>query len=138
MRNGATGQGRLIAVFGSAGLRDRAKRYLMGRVSGELADYTVITAEDPRTEDLGEICREIERGVREFVDASRYTILQDRAAAIQVAVDMAQPGDVVVAFGKGHERSMCFGDVEHPWSDQDALYTALVRRQTRHPGISGG
>ncbi len=120
--------GRLIAVFGSAGLRDRAKRYLMGRVSGQLADFTVITAEDPRTEDLGEICREIERGVRESVGADRYAIVPDRTAAIQFAVDMARAGDVVASFGKGHERSMCFGEVEYPWSDQDAMRQALANR----------
>ena len=125
----AQGKGRLIAVFGSAGLRDREKRQLMGRVSGQYADYTVITAEDPRTEDLGEICREIERGVQEFAAADRYTIIHDRTAAIQHAVDMACPGDVVAAFGKGHERSMCFGEIEVPWSDQDAMRAALARRR---------
>jgi UDP-N-acetylmuramoyl-L-alanyl-D-glutamate--2,6-diaminopimelate ligase len=123
--------GRLIAVFGSAGLRDRAKRYLMGQISGRLADFSVITAEDPRTEDLAEICREIERGVCESVDADRYTIIHDRHAAIQAAVDMARPGDVVAAFGKGHERSMCFGEIEYPWSDQDAMLTALTQRRQR-------
>lgn len=123
--------GRLIAVFGSAGLRDRAKRYLMGQVSGRLADFTIITAEDPRTEDLTEICREIERGVRESVGSDRYTIIHDRRAAIQAAVEMAQPGDVVAAFGKGHERSMCFGEVEYPWSDQEAMLAALTHRRQR-------
>ncbi len=125
------GPGRLIAVFGSAGLRDRAKRYLMGRVSGRLADFTIITAEDPRTEDLDEICREIRRGVAEFAGADRFTIIPDRTEAIQAAVDMARPGDVVAAFGKGHERSMCFGEVEYPWSDQDAMLAALARRMAR-------
>ena len=100
----------------------------MGRVSGQLADFTVITAEDPRTEDLDDICRAIERGVREFADASRYMIVPDRTEAIQYAVNMAQPGDVVAAFGKGHERSMCFGEIEYPWSDQDAMLAALDRR----------
>lgn len=122
------GRGRLIAIFGSAGLRDRAKRTLMGRVSGRLADFTVITAEDPRTEDLDEICREIARGVAEFTGEGNYVVVPDRAAAIQFAVDMAQPGDVVGAFGKGHERSMCFGEVEYPWSDQEAMRAALARR----------
>jgi UDP-N-acetylmuramoyl-L-alanyl-D-glutamate--2,6-diaminopimelate ligase len=127
-QGGLPGQGRLISVFGSAGLRDREKRYRMGRVSGELADYTVITAEDPRTEDLADICRSIEQGVREFADDSRYTIVPDRSEAIQYAVDMARPGDVVAAFGKGHERSMCFGETEYPWSDQEVMLTALKRR----------
>ena len=103
----------------------------MGRVSGQLADFTVITAEDPRTEDLGEICREIERGVRESVGADRYVIVPDRTAAVQFAVDMARAGDVVASFGKGHERSMCFGEVEYPWSDQDAMRQALTNRMAR-------
>lgn len=124
--------GRLIAVFGSAGLRDRAKRFWMGEVSGRLADYTVITAEDPRTEDLAEICREIERGVRKVVGIDRYTIIPDRSEAIQTAVNMAQPGDVIAAFGKGHERSMCFGEIEYPWSDQDAMRAALEHRRLRN------
>jgi len=120
--------GRLIAVFGSAGLRDVAKRRLMGQVSGRLADFTVITAEDPRTEDLNAINRAIAAGVLEHADESACAIVPDRAAAIQYAVDMAQPGDVVAAFGKGHERSMCFGETEYPWSDQDAMRTALMAR----------
>ena len=120
--------GRLIAVFGSAGLRDRAKRKWMGQVSGRLADYTVITAEDPRTEDVHEICREIETGVREFVGSECYRILADRSEAIQAAVDMARPGDIVAAFGKGHERSMCYGETEYPWSDQATMNAALDRR----------
>lgn len=120
--------GRLIAVFGSAGLRDRAKRRLMGQVSGRLADFTVITAEDPRTEDLGLINAEIAAGVAEYATPNAFTIVDDRTAAIQYAVDLARPGDVVAAFGKGHERSMCFGETEYPWSDQAAMRAALAAR----------
>ncbi len=133
--NGQAG-GRLIAVFGSAGLRDRAKRFLMGEISGRLADYTLITAEDPRTEDLAEICREIERGLLSSASQSCYQIIPDRSTAIQSAVDMAQPGDVVAAFGKGHERSMCFGEQETPWSDQETMLAALERRQRRERPFS--
>ncbi len=126
----AQGQpGRLIAIFGSAGLRDVAKRRLMGRVSGRLADFTVVTAEDPRTEDLDAINAEIAAGVQEFAPPDAFVIVPDRAAAIQLAVDMARTGDIVAAFGKGHERSMCFGETEYPWSDQDAMVTALNHRQ---------
>ncbi len=120
--------GRLIAVFGSAGLRDRAKRRLMGQVSGRLADFTVITAEDPRTEDLGLINAEIAAGVAESAPPTAFTIIDDRTAAIQYAVNLARPGDVVAAFGKGHERSMCFGEIEYPWSDQAAMRSALAAR----------
>ena len=138
--------GRLIAVFGSAGLRDRAKRRLMGQVAGRLADFSVITAEDPRTEDLDAINQEIAAGVAEhassdassdaYADASSdaYAVVPDRGAAIQRAVDMAQPGDVVAAFGKGHERSMCFGVTEYPWDEQEAMLNALRRRM----GLPGG
>jgi len=124
-------QGRLIAVFGSAGLRDRAKRRLMGQVSGRLADFTVITAEDPRTEDLAAINAEIAAGVREFASEHAFVIVPDRTQAIQWAIDLAEPGDVVAAFGKGHERSMCFGVTEHPWSDQQAMTDALQIRLAR-------
>ena len=120
--------GRLIAVFGSAGLRDGAKRRLMGRVSGRLADFSVITAEDPRTEDLAAINREIAAGVAEFAPSDAFVVEPDRVAAIQRAVEMAQPGDVVAAFGKGHERSLCFGEIEYPWNEQEAMLDALRRR----------
>lgn len=124
--------GRIIAVFGSAGLRDVEKRRLMGRVSGRFADFTVITAEDPRTEDLDAINQEIAAGVLDETTADRYTIVADRAEAIAHAVQLAQPGDIVAAFGKGHERSMCFGTVEHPWNEQEAMRVAL-----RLAGYSG-
>ena len=129
--------GRLIAIFGCAGLRDRGKRRLMGQVSGRLADFTVITAEDPRTEDPGEINREIATGVREVVEngageegepagsSPYYAIVPDRAEAIRFGVEMASAGDVVASFGKGHERSMCYGETEYPWNEQEAMLTAL-------------
>ncbi|RIK54322.1 MAG: UDP-N-acetylmuramoyl-L-alanyl-D-glutamate--2,6-diaminopimelate ligase, partial [Chloroflexi bacterium] len=121
--------GRLIAVFGCAGLRDREKRGRMGEISGRLADVTVITAEDPRTEDLDAINAAIAAGVQRASPDAPFHIIPDRRAAIQAAVDMAGAGDVVAAFGKGHERSMCFGTVETPWSDQDAMRGALHARQ---------
>ena len=120
-----TESGRLISVFGSAGLRDKAKRGLMGRASGRLADFTIITAEDPRTEDLAVINQEIAAGVQEFASDDRFMIVPDRTEAIQTAINMAKENDVVGIFGKGHERSMCFGTTEYPWSDQDAVREAL-------------
>lgn len=120
--------GRLISVFGSAGLRDKVKRGLMGEISGRLADFTVVTAEDPRTEDLDLINDAIVAGIRQSGAGRLYAVVPDRTEAIQVAVDIAQPGDVVASFGKGHERSMCYGTTEYPWSDQDAMRSALRRR----------
>lgn len=128
-------RGRLIAVYGCAGLRDRGKRPLMGQVSGRLADLTVITAEDPRTESLDDIMAQIATGCeqvgrREGVTEG-YVRVGDRAEAIARAVDLAGPDDLVIVCGKGHERSMCFGSTEYPWSDQDAARQALLAKAQR-------
>ena len=151
-----SGGGKLIAIFGCAGLRDRGKRRLMGQVSGRLADFTVITAEDPRTEELEDINREIAAGVQDVVAsatsemsvqtgkevessqrpsraqadslAHRFAIVPDRAEAIRFGVEMARAGDVVASFGKGHERSMCYGETEYPWNEQEAMLSALRAR----------
>ena len=125
----AAADGRVIAVFGSAGLRDREKRLLMGEVAAEKADYTVITAEDPRTENLDAILAETADAMarRGRVEGRDFIRVPDRQQAILHAVRNAQPGDIVLVCGKGHEQSMCFGAVEHPWRDQDALRWALDR-----------
>ena len=125
--------GRVIAVFGCAGERDVAKRAWMGEISGRLADVTVLTAEDPRTEPLEAILAEIARGVEKAgaVEGESYYCVADRAEAIQVAVDLAQSGDLVIACGKGHERSMCYGTVETPWSEHEVLRAAMRRRMAR-------
>jgi UDP-N-acetylmuramoyl-L-alanyl-D-glutamate--2,6-diaminopimelate ligase len=122
--------GRVIVVFGSAGLRDREKRRLMGEVAARLADITVVTAEDPRTEELAAIMAEtvaaLVAGGRS--EGSDFYRVPDRQAAILHAVRLAEPGDIVIVCGKGHEQSMCFGATEHPWRDQDALRWALEAR----------
>ncbi|MFZ1596461.1 MAG: UDP-N-acetylmuramoyl-L-alanyl-D-glutamate--2,6-diaminopimelate ligase [Anaerolineae bacterium] len=120
-------EGRLIAVFGSAGQRDRAKRYLMGHIGGRLADLTVITAEDPRTEAIADISAEIACGCQDAggQEGETYWRVDDRAAALAFACRLARTGDVVIACGKGHERSMCFGVTETPWNEQEAMRAAL-------------
>ena len=122
--------GRLIVVFGSAGLRDRAKRHLMGEVAARLADVTVVTAEDPRTEDLSAIMAETATALAAAgrVEGADFFCIADRQRAILHAVRLANPGDVVIVCGKGHEQSMCFGAIEHPWRDQDALRWVLAAR----------
>ena len=115
--------GRVIVVFGSAGLRDVEKRRMMGEVAGRLADLTIITAEDPRTEDLASIMATSARACQE---AGGQVIQEpDRYRAIQRAVAEAQAGDIVLVCGKGHEQSMCFGETEYPWDDRIALAHAL-------------
>lgn len=130
--------GRVIAVFGSAGERDVAKRAWMGEIGGRLADVTVLTAEDPRTEPVEAILAEMARGAREAgaVEGESYHCVADRAEAIQFAIDLARPGDLVITCGKGHEQSMCYGAVETPWSEHEALRAAL-RRRLGHGGQDG-
>ena len=128
-------QGRVISIFGSAGLRDREKRRMMAETSLELANFTVLTAEDPRTESLDEILSEMASGamLKGGVEGVSFVRIPDRGAAIRYAISLARPGDVVIACGKGHEQSMCFGDVEYPWDDRTAMRAAL----SEHLGISG-
>ncbi len=127
--------GRVIAVFGSAGLRDRAKRRMMAETSAELADITILTAEDPRTESLEGILAEMAAGAeaRRAVEGESYFREPDRGEAIRLALRLAQPGDVVIVCGKGHEQSMCFGETEYPWDDRTALRAALAE----HLGVPG-
>jgi UDP-N-acetylmuramoyl-L-alanyl-D-glutamate--2,6-diaminopimelate ligase len=122
--------GRVIALFGSAGLRDVQKRSLMAETALRLADVTILTAEDPRVESLDLILEQMAEGARQAggVEGRDFLRIPDRTAAIAAAVEMARPGDVVIACGKGHEQSMCFGEVEHPWRDQVVLAWALDRR----------
>jgi UDP-N-acetylmuramoyl-L-alanyl-D-glutamate--2,6-diaminopimelate ligase len=121
-------QGKVIAVFGSAGLRDREKRRMMPEVSAELADISILTAEDPRVESLEEILQVMaEAAVSKGGDEGKtFFRVPDRGDAIRTGVKLAQPGDVVITCGKGHEQSMCFGTVEHAWDDRIAMRAALA------------
>jgi UDP-N-acetylmuramoyl-L-alanyl-D-glutamate--2,6-diaminopimelate ligase len=117
--------GKLIIVFGSAGERDAEKRAEMGRFAGKYADILVITAEDPRTEAVNNIISQIEVGVKASGN-SNYKTEPNRGKAISLAINnLAQAGDTVIIAGKGHEKSMCFGKVEYPWSDRKAVEYAL-------------
>jgi UDP-N-acetylmuramoyl-L-alanyl-D-glutamate--2,6-diaminopimelate ligase len=122
--------GRVIAIFGSAGQRDREKRRMMAETSAELADLTVLTAEDPRTEPLAAILAEMAAGAesRGGVEGESFWRVPDRREALRFAVRQAQPGDLVMACGKGHEQSMCFGVTEYAWDDRVALRAALAER----------
>ena len=118
---------RVIVIFGSAGLRDKEKRRMMAETSIELADLTVLTAEDPRTESLEGILEEMAAGARSKGGREGETFwrVADRGEAIKLALSLAHPGDIVLACGKGHEQSMCFGAVEYPWDDRVAMRAAL-------------
>jgi UDP-N-acetylmuramoyl-L-alanyl-D-glutamate--2,6-diaminopimelate ligase len=122
--------GRVIVVFGSAGLRDREKRRLMAQTAAKLADLTVLTAEDPRTESLEAILAEMAEGAESMggLEGKTFWRVPDRGQAIAFALELARIGDVVMACGKGHEQSMCFGSVEYPWDDRVAVRCALARK----------
>ena len=90
---------RLIAVYGCGGDRDRVKRAEIGRVGSEIADLAIITSDNPRNEDPMEIIKEIISGIKK----TNYLAIENRAEAIKLALSMAEPGDVVVMAGKGHE-----------------------------------
>lgn len=124
---------RVIAVFGSAGLRDRQKRRMMAEVSTQMADVTILTAEDPRTESLEAILAEMGTAAagQGGIEGETFFRVPDRGEAILKAVLLARPGDLVMACGKGHEQSMCFGTVEYAWDDRTAMRAALAERMNR-------
>lgn len=115
-------KGRLIHVFGCAGLRDYKKRPVMGEISGRIADITVITEEDYRIEDFDDIVNQIKSGMKRKQNVHVYKSRQD---AINFATSIAKKGDVVLLTGKGHEQSLCRGKVEYPWNEHEAVKKAL-------------
>lgn len=115
--------GRVLCVFGCGGDRDRAKRPLMGRVAESLADRVFLTDDNPRFEDGLAIVREIQGGMAR---PDRSCVVRDRAEAIRRAIVDAGPGDVVLVAGKGHEREQVIGDQAHPFSDFEAVRSALT------------
>lgn len=119
---------RLIHVFGSAGLRDASKRPLMGQASSRYADVIVLTEEDYRTESVEDIMDAIEGGITTGKEVYR---IPERRKAIAFALMQAKPGDLVIITGKGHERSLCRGTKEFPWSDQKEVIKILERKKVK-------
>ena len=121
-------KGRVISVFGSAGLRDKEKRRMMAEISAELADLSILTAEDPRTESLDGILEEMAAGAISHGGREGETFwrVSDRGEAIKFAIRLAKEGDIVLSCGKGHEQSMCFGKMEFLWDDRTAMRAALA------------
>jgi UDP-N-acetylmuramoyl-L-alanyl-D-glutamate--2,6-diaminopimelate ligase len=116
--------GRLIAIYGCAGLRDREKRPIMGKIGSELADLVIFTAEDPRTESVWNIIRQM----KETLADNHHKVLSipNRQQAINFALQkLAKGGDLVALLGKGPEKSMCYDKTEEPWSEIEAVKKAL-------------
>jgi UDP-N-acetylmuramoyl-L-alanyl-D-glutamate--2,6-diaminopimelate ligase len=121
---------RLVVVFGCGGNRDRAKRPLMGAAVEELADYAIITSDNPRKELPGAIIDEIKTGFR----GSRFEVVEDRHEAIQYAIQHAEPRDIVLLAGKGHETYQEFADHTVPFDDVAVAREAMEAR----PAMEGG
>jgi UDP-N-acetylmuramoyl-L-alanyl-D-glutamate--2,6-diaminopimelate ligase len=114
-------RGRLILVFGAGGDRDPGKRALMGGIAERMADVAVVTSDNPRTESPAAIIDAIEAGM----PARRHVRIEDRRAAIAYAVRIAQPTDVVLLAGKGHETYQVIGTEKHPFDEQRIVYELI-------------
>ena len=129
--------GRLIHVFGSAGLRDKTKRGSMGEASGNYSDIVILTEEDYRTENpkiiASEIAKGLEKNMFKFIDPQEinkaknrnFTLIIDREEAITAALHIAKKNDVVVTTGKAHEKSLCRGKIEYPWNEKKTIEKAI-------------
>ena len=111
-----TAKGRLICLFGCGGNRDISKRPIMGEIGGKLADYCVLTSDNPRNEDPMAILDAIEAGIKPT--GCPYTVIENRREAIRYALNFALPGDVVVLAGKGHETYQEIKGVKHPFDEK--------------------
>ncbi len=109
-------RGRVISVFGCGGDRDSAKRPKMGEISGKIADFTIITSDNPRTEDPEKIVSQIEEGIKKT--NGKYVCIVDRVEAIKYAIDMASKKDLILLAGKGHEPYQEINGVKHPFDER--------------------
>ncbi|MBR2703999.1 MAG: UDP-N-acetylmuramoyl-L-alanyl-D-glutamate--2,6-diaminopimelate ligase [Clostridia bacterium] len=109
-------RGRLISVFGCGGDRDSGKRPIMGEISGRIADYTIITSDNPRTEDPKKIVKQIEEGIKKT--NGKYEVVVDRTEAIEHAIKMANKRDIIVLAGKGHEPYQEIKGEKHPFDER--------------------
>ena len=120
--------GRIVALFGCGGGRDRDRRFEMGETSGNLADFTIITSDNPRNEEPMDIIADIEEGIKKT--SGEYVTVPDRKEAIGYAIDHAKKGDVIVLAGKGHEDYQEIKGVRHPMDER-----VLVRELLSERGI---
>jgi UDP-N-acetylmuramoyl-L-alanyl-D-glutamate--2,6-diaminopimelate ligase len=115
---------RIILVFGAGGDRDKTKRPRMGAIAGELADLTILTSDNPRTESPSDIISDIEQGIR-TTGPNKYLIQPNRKEAIKKAFSLARKDDMILVAGKGHENYQILGDKIIPFSDKDVIHDIL-------------
>ena len=112
-------RGRVISVFGCGGDRDPGKRPQMGEISGNVADFTIITSDNPRTEEPAEIVKEIEVGMKKT--KGKYVTIVDRIEAIKYAINMANKNDIIVLAGKGHETYQEINGKKYPFDEREII-----------------
>ena len=116
-------RGRVIVLFGCGGDRDHKKRPIMGEIAGRLADYSILTSDNPRTEDPFDILRAVESGIRKT--KGKYTVIENRREAIRHALETAREGDIVVLAGKGHETYQEINGIRHPFDEKVVVQQLL-------------
>ena len=121
-------KGRVISVFGCGGDRDSRKRPVMGEISGKVADYTIITSDNPRTEDPVAIVNQIEEGIKKT--KGKYEVIVDRREAIKKAIEMENKTDIIVLAGKGHEPYQEINGVKHAF-DERIIVKELISKMNK-------
>ena len=122
-------RGRVISVFGCGGDRDSGKRAIMGEISGKIADYTIITSDNPRTEDPQKIVNQIEEGIKKT--KGKYEVIVDRTEAIEQAIKMANKKDIIILAGKGHEPYQEINGVKYPFDERVIVNDIIEKMKTK-------
>ena len=113
----------MVCLFGCGGDRDKTKRPIMGEISGKIADFTIITSDNPRTEDPAAILRNIEEGIERT--NAEYVAILDRREAIKYSIVNAKPNDIIVLAGKGHETYQIFKDKTIHFDEREVVQEIL-------------
>ncbi len=122
-------EGKIITVFGCGGERDRTKRPMMGRIAGQYSDYCILTSDNPRGEDPWKIIEEVKVGLQEKkAFGSGYSVQVDRREAIELGIELARPGDIVIIAGKGHENYQIFSDYTIHFCDKEVASEIIKKR----------
>ena len=120
-------RGRVISVFGCGGDRDSSKRPIMGEISGKVADYTIITSDNPRTEKPEDIIKAIEEGISKT--KGKYEVVVDRTEAIEKAIKMANKRDIIILAGKGHETYQEINNEKNHFDEREIIKEIIEKIQ---------
>jgi UDP-N-acetylmuramoyl-L-alanyl-D-glutamate--2,6-diaminopimelate ligase len=120
---------KIIVVFGAGGDRDKGKRPRMGKIAGRLGDWTILTSDNPRSEDPLLIISDIEKGIKESAP-DKYEVQPDRKKAIKQALSIGEKGDFILIAGKGHETCQVIGEKVYPFDDKEVTREVLSEMET--------